>query len=65
MSKIIFRDHDLFKDFVGAIEADGGEDAPEDVMGGLKMALNELSWRPEACKVCIWKKGPYVAFLAT
>ena len=48
---------------MGAIEADGGEDAPEDVMGGLKVALHELSWQPDACKVCIKGLACYVALL--
>lgn len=29
----------------------GGGDGPEDVMGGLRVALLRLSWRPDACKV--------------
>ena len=36
---------------MGAIRADGGGDAPEDIMGGLKVAFQQLYWRPDACKV--------------
>lgn len=36
-----------FKTFVSGIRATGGEDPAEDVMGGLNVALNTLSWRPE------------------
>ena len=31
--------------------AEPGRDNPEDIMGGLKIALYNLSWRSEACKV--------------
>lgn len=33
------------------IRADGGGDAPEDIMGGFKVAFYSLSWRADACKV--------------
>ena len=47
----ISRDPGKFAMFVSAIEACGGGDYAEDVMGGLKVALLELAWRPKACKV--------------
>ena len=34
---------DVFKEFVGSIEATGGDDGPEDVLGGLEAAIN-LNW---------------------
>ena len=33
------------------IRADGGGDSPEDIMGGLKVALFSLNWRSKASKV--------------
>ena len=33
----------VFKEFVGSIEATGGDDGPEDVLGGLEAAIN-LKW---------------------
>ena len=44
-------DAGLFTKFVTAIQTRSGGDLAEDVMGGLKVALHELTWRPEACKV--------------
>lgn len=41
-----------FRSFVGAIDADGGGDAAEDVMGGLQKTFSVLSWCKEAAKVC-------------
>jgi len=37
---------------VSAIKADGGGDAPEDIMGALKIVFTSLSWRSEGSKVC-------------
>ena len=39
------------------ITAVGGGDGPEDIMGGLKVALNNLSWRSEASKVSSISEG--------
>ena len=36
-------DIDVFKEFVGSIEATGGDDGPEDVLGELEAAIN-LKW---------------------
>ena len=36
-------DIDKFEEFVGSIEATGGDDGPEDVLGGLEAAIN-LKW---------------------
>ena len=47
----MFRDQFTFYSFVGAIVADGGGDAPEDIMGGLNKTFWKLSWRKEASKV--------------
>lgn len=55
-------DAGLFRNFVGAIRADGGGDSPEDIMGGLKVAFYNLSWRSEACKV--WLLGIIFGTLA-
>ena len=46
-----YRDQGTFRSFVGAIVADGGGDAPEDIMGGLNKTFWKLSWREEASKV--------------
>jgi len=51
INPVYHRDSSKFQTFVSEIEAKGGADGPEDIMGGLKIALNELSWRPDACKV--------------
>ena len=48
---VFYRDSTAFQEFVSQIEAKGGLDDPEDVMGGLK-AVSELAWRFNACKVC-------------
>ena len=42
-----------FQEFVGRIVTTSGVggDTAEDVMGGLKVALRELSWRSEGTKV--------------
>jgi hypothetical protein len=40
-----------FRNFVGAISADGGGDGAEDIMGGLKVTLTRLSWRSDTAKV--------------
>ena len=47
----IYRDQATFYQFVGGISANGGRDGPEDIMGGLKVALNNLSWRPAGSRV--------------
>ena len=46
-----FRNQSEFYQFVNAISADGGGDAPEDIMGGLKVALRTLSWRSTGSRV--------------
>ena len=43
---------DDFHSFVGKITAQGGKDGPEDVMGGLKAALN-LHWRDGCSRVSL------------
>ena len=48
-----YRDQSAFYNFVGGITADGGGDAPEDIMGGLKVALNSLSWRSGGSRVSL------------
>ena len=47
----LFRDDSAFYTFVNGITADGGGDSPEDIMGGLKVALNSLSWRSDCSRV--------------
>lgn len=39
----------LVKEVIGRVKADGGDDIPEDVQGGLKMALMQ-DWTEEAIK---------------
>ena len=39
-----YRSVNVFKQFVSGIDANGGGDCAEDVMGGLK-AVTKLSWR--------------------
>ena len=41
------RSQDDFYSFVDEIIAEGGKDGPEDVIGGLQTALNQLSWGDE------------------
>ena len=41
----------LFHTFVGGISAGGGGDSAEDIMGGLKVAFNSLSWRSGVSRV--------------
>ncbi len=36
---------------MSAIKADGGGDAPEDIMGGLKAVFTNITWRTGATKV--------------
>ena len=36
------------------VECGGGNDDPEDWVGALTLALNELDWRPESKKLIIW-----------
>lgn len=48
-----FSNASVFRDFVGAIRANGGADGPEDIMGGFKVAFNNLHWRSDSCKVAI------------
>ncbi|RHY32512.1 hypothetical protein DYB32_002495 [Aphanomyces invadans] len=40
-----------FQRFVEAIDANGGDDAPEDVLGGLWAAATQLPWEPECTNV--------------
>ena len=46
-----YSDPSIFQSFVSGIRADGGDDSPEDIMGGLSVTFCSLSWRSEACKV--------------
>lgn len=56
-----------FQRFVGAIKArGGGNDGPEDVMGGLKVVFSKLNWREGACKVGLYtNEAVLTAFLQT
>jgi hypothetical protein len=47
------KDQATFYQFVSGISANGGGDGPEDIMGGLKVALNNLSWRPAGSRVLV------------
>lgn len=40
-----------FRTFVGRIDAEGGGDAAEDVLGGLNHAVRALNWHPDATNV--------------
>lgn len=40
-----------FHSFVSGINAGGGGDAPEDIMGGLKAVFTNLSWRSGGSRV--------------
>ena len=40
-----------FHTFVDPIQAGGGGDGPEDVMGGLKVSLTKLNWQTSSAKV--------------
>ena len=51
MSYSLSRSQPAFHGFVSAIVADGGGDAPEDIMGALKVVFRSLSWRSEGSKV--------------
>ena len=46
-------DESQFNSFVGGISAQGGGDGPEDVMGGLQVALNKLTWRSKSSRVSV------------
>ncbi len=48
---IQFSDPRTFQNFVRTIDADGGADGPEDIMGGFKVTFTNLNWRSESCKV--------------
>lgn len=50
---LFFSDQDTFQSFVGDINAHGGGDIPEDVMGGLNVSLLKLAWREGATKVSL------------
>ena len=52
----LYRSVPGFHEFVGAIKADGGDDGPEDIMGGLKTTFSQLSWRTNSSKV-VWSKS--------
>ena len=51
-SLLLYRNQSSFHSFVSGITAGGGDDGPEDIMGGLKVAFSSLSWRPGGCRVC-------------
>ena len=36
---------------MSAVTARGGGDIPEDIMGGFKIAFQNLNWRSDSCKV--------------
>ena len=36
-----------FRNFIGTVEAKGGGDSPEDVLGGLNAAVTRMGWRSE------------------
>ena len=42
-----------FRGFVSGIIADGGEDGPEDIMGGLNAVFTNLNWRKDSTKVIL------------
>ena len=48
---LILRDQSAFHCFVSGIVANGGGDGPEDIMGGLTVALSSLCWRPGSSRV--------------
>ena len=50
---LFFSDQDTFQSFVGGMDAHGGGDFPEDVMGGLNVSLLRLAWREGANKVSL------------
>lgn len=53
------KDTDQVKNFLTALTADGGGDTPEDVLGGLKQALN-ASWRQQTrCIIHIADAPPH------
>ena len=45
-------DFDSLENFISGINAEGGDDVPEDIAGALNQALN-LSWRKNSAKFCI------------
>ena len=53
-------DQAAFHSFVSCITASGGGDAPEDIMGGLKVAFSSLSWRDGGAKVSVEELYYYV-----
>jgi hypothetical protein len=44
-------DAELFQESLGSVHAGGGGDNPEDLQSGLELALQGLTWRPEAVKL--------------
>ena len=48
---LYFRSAPDFRCFVSGIAAKGGEDGPEDIMGGLKAVFTHLYWRQDSTKV--------------
>lgn len=47
------RSESSFQSFVGAIQASGGGDAAEDIMGALSVTFSKLSWRDHGTKVLL------------
>ena len=50
-SNVLHRSESSFQSFVGAIQASGGGDAAEDIMGALSVTFSKLSWRDHGTKV--------------
>ena len=48
---LFFSSLSQFNTFVDPIQAGGGGDGPEDVMGGLKVSLSKLNWQTSSAKV--------------
>jgi hypothetical protein len=46
-------DHSELESFLCEISASGGDDSAEDAMGGLKVAFDNLGWRPLCTKVLL------------
>lgn len=47
------RDHYRVLDFVERVRAEGGSDLPEGVLQGVRVAVQRLTWRPDAVKVIL------------
>lgn len=56
LALFVCRDLNAFQRFVGGIKAQGGKDTAEDVLGGLKVALKEITWRRGGTKVSGYTK---------